>query len=187
MADKLTVSAIRALYDSIDEANLTLPLAEEVDFETKWYMIELLRRDLLGITVAEDAGDGDDLADQIAALKTLIETQLSYDQAGFYVGKPTGNLKLFSIETRRAFTLPANCLGSGASVGTVPHATAVFPIKKNGLLIGTFIFPAGVSTASFSSTATAFVAGDILEVHAPATADDDLTDVRFTFKINLEI
>ena len=187
MAERLTVSAIRALYEAIEEANKTLPNFDEVDFETKWYVMELLRRDILGIGSDEGAGDGKTIVELIDELKTLIETNLAYDQAGFYVGQPDADQKLFAIPATRAFTLPANCAGSYAKCAVAPYLAATFYIKKNGYQIGTFTFAAGVLTATFASDETAFAAGDVLEVWAPSTADADLEDPCWNFKINLEI
>ncbi|MFA5453141.1 MAG: hypothetical protein WC248_06175, partial [Candidatus Methanomethylophilaceae archaeon] len=87
MAERLTVSAIRALYEAIAEADKTLPNFNEADFETKWYVMELLRRDILGIDSDEGADDGKTIAEQIEELRVLIETNLAYDQAGSYVGQ----------------------------------------------------------------------------------------------------
>jgi len=187
MAERLTVSAIRALYEAIAEANKTLPNFDEVDFETKWYVMELLRRDILGIGSDKEAGDGKTIAEQIEELRTLIETNLAYDQAGFYVGQPTAGQKLFSIRATRAFTLPANCAGSVAGCAVAPYAAATFTIKKNGFQIGTFTIAAGVLTATFASDETQFAAGDVLTVWAPATTDADMEDPDWNFKINLEI
>ncbi len=187
MAERLTVSAIRALYEAIAEANKTLPNFDEVDFETKWYVMELLRRDILGIGSDEEAGDGKTISEQIEELRTLIAGSLSYDQAGFYVGQPSAGLKLFAIPVTRAFTLPANCAGSYAKCATAPYASATFFIKKNGFQIGTFTFPAGILSATFACDETEFIAGDVLEVWAPATADTDLADPCWNFKINMEI
>lgn len=184
MAEKWTVTDIQTDYNAIAEANLTLPLANEVDFETKWKAMELIRRELLGITTSEGVDDGQSITELVTTLTALIEANKVYDQAGFYVGEPAAGLKIFSIAVVRDFTLPANCTGSVGKVGTVPHATAMFIIKKNGAQIGTMTFGAAVATATFTSTATTFTAGDLFEVYAPSTKDDDLTDVSFTFKIS---
>lgn len=184
MADKWTVTDINTNYDAISEANLTLPLAEEIDFETKWKTLELIRRELLEITTSEGADDGQSISELVTTLTALIDACKVYDQAGFYMGQPAAGLKVFSIAVVRSFTLPANCTGSVGKVGTVPHVTSTFTIKKNGSSIGTMTFPANVASATFTSTATSFVSGDILEVYAPATQDDDLEDVSFTFKIS---
>ena len=187
MAERLTVSAIRTLYEAIAETDKTLPNFNEADFETKWYVMELLRRDILGIDSDEGAGDGKTIAEQLEELRTLIETNLAYDQAGSYVGQPAAGLKLFTVRATRSFTLPANCSGSRAGCAVAPYAAATFTITKNGYQIGTFTFAAGMLTATFSSDETKFAAGDVLNVWAPSTADADLEVPDWNFKINLEI
>jgi len=187
MAEKLTVSQIRELYEAIVEKNKTLPNFDEVDFETKWMVIELNRRLALGISTEQGAGEGKTIEEQIDELITKINATLAYDQAGYYVGKPDAGLKLFSVIAIRQFILPADCVGSQAKVSVAPHTSATFIIKRNGFQIGTFTFPAGVLTATFDSDETEFIPGDVLEVYAPAIQDTDLQDPCWNFKINLEI
>jgi hypothetical protein len=181
---KLTVSQIRALYEAIQADNRVLPNFDEIDFETKWFMIELLQRSILGIDTEQGADEGKSVEEQITDLKNLLKSTLIYDQSGFYIGQPEASRLLFPIRVVTPFLLPANCAGSIAFVGVAPFTTATFSIKKNGFQIGTFTFPAGVSSATFASVETTFVAGDELQVYAPAVKDDDLEDPRWTFKIN---
>jgi hypothetical protein len=187
MAEKLTVSQIRELYEAIVEENKTLPNFDEVDFETKWMVIELNRRLALGISTEQGAGEGKTIEEQIDELITKINATLAYDQAGFFVGKPENEQKLFSIPVARKFVLPENCLGSQAKVAIAPHASATFSIKKNGFQIGTFTFGAGVTNATFVCDETIFEVGDVLEIYSPTIKDSDLSDPCWNFKINLEI
>jgi len=187
MAEKLTVSQIRELYEAIVEENKTLPNFDEVDFETKWMVIELNRRLALGISTEQGAGEGKTIKEQIDELITKINATLAYDQAGYYVGKPDAGLKLFSVIAIRQFILPADCVGSQAKVAIAPHASATFSIKKNGFQIGTFTFGAGVTNATFVCDETIFEVGDVLEIYSPTIKDSDLSDPCWNFKINLEI
>jgi len=187
MAEKLTVSQIRELYEAIVEENKTLPNFDEVDFETKWMVIELNRRLALGISTEQGAGEGKTIEEQIDELITKINATLAYDQAGYYVGKPDAGLKLFSVIAIRQFILPADCVGSQAKVAIAPHASATFSIKKNGFQIGTFTFGAGVTNATFVCDETIFEVGDVLEIYSPTIKDSDLSDPCWNFKINLEI
>lgn len=135
-------------------------------------------------------GTAPDNPQTIQELRTEILAMFSaipYDQAGFYVGKPAAGQKLFTVRVTRAFTLPANCAGSRAGCAIAPYAATTFKITRNGYQIGTFTFSAGMLTATFTSDETEFVVGDVLNVWAPDTADVDLEDPDWNFKINLEI
>lgn len=81
-----------------------------------------------------------------------------------------------------AYTLPVGLSGSFAKSTIAATASTVFVIKKNGSQIGTATFAVGAQSATFSfTTATSFVAGDVLEIDGPATPDSTLANIGFTF------
>ena len=60
-------------------------------------------------------------------------------------------------------------------------AAAPFTIAKNGSAIGTMVFAAGATSASFTmGAATLFAAGDVLTIAAPAPADATLANLAWT-------
>jgi hypothetical protein len=66
-------------------------------------------------------------------------------------------------------------------VATAAMGTAIFRIKKNGADIGTMVFAASATAATFSmSSATVFNAGDLLTIVAPATPDATLANLAWT-------
>lgn len=81
-----------------------------------------------------------------------------------------------------AYTLPVGLSGSFAKSTIAATASTVFVIKKNGTQIGTATFAVGAQSATFSfTTATSFLAGDVLEIDGPATPDTTLANIGFTF------
>lgn len=72
--------------------------------------------------------------------------------------------------------------GAESYVGTNPTATATLTVRKNGTTAGTIsISSAGVVTfATTASEPLSFVAGDVLQIDAQATADATLANCAFT-------
>jgi hypothetical protein len=78
-------------------------------------------------------------------------------------------------------TFPAGLGGSYGTAGTAATSTATFSIAKNGTAIGTMVFAAGATAASFTmAAATTFMAGDVLTITAPATPDPILANLAWT-------
>ncbi len=139
-------------------------------------------RSILG--VGEEGVKGGITVEELRTeILTIIDSLRVYDQAGFFVGKPENEQKLFSIPVARKFVLPENCLGSQAKVAIAPHASATFSIKKNGFQIGTFTFGAGVTNATFVCDETIFEVGDVLEIYSPTIKDSDLSDPCWNFRV----
>jgi hypothetical protein len=63
-----------------------------------------------------------------------------------------------------AMSLPTNCAGSLLISEVAAFAQVTFTLYKNGVAFGTAIFSTGASTATFSTTATNFVPGDVLKI-----------------------
>ena len=97
----------------------------------------------------------------------------AWDIAGFTLTLPTNAAVLQRFLVARAFSLPINLTGSrGRHEVTPTGATVNYPIKKNGASIGTIDYTNASNVATFTFAAgVSFVAGDVLTIEAPATAD----------------
>lgn len=106
----------------------------------------------------------------------------SKEVAGFFTSTPITNEVITLVQTARAFTIPANGVGTKVSVGTNPHAVFVLSITKNGTQCMTIsISTAGVVTLATTSGASVdFAIGDLLSVVAPATVDTTVANVAYT-------
>lgn len=110
----------------------------------------------------------------------------SYDPAGGVVAKPGGSAVVMRHQVVRSFNLPAAFAGSLAVANTAATASTVFAVWNNhagtNTQIGTITWGVAGTAGTFAAaTATSLVAGDILTVVAPATADATLADIAFTF------
>lgn len=103
-----------------------------------------------------------------------------FDFATFVSGSPTANQFVFSFVAVRAFTTVASFTGSRAAASVAATASTTFGINKNGVQFGTIVFAAAATTATFTGTSTAFAAGDVLTIIAPATPDVTLANVAIT-------
>ena len=101
---------------------------------------------------------------------------------GSFSGKPTANLVLQSYVFTASATLPAGLAGSRGTAATAATATTTFIIRKNSTNVGTMVFAPAATTATFTmSSATAFSAGDVLTLVAPAAPDATLANLAWTF------
>lgn len=101
-----------------------------------------------------------------------------FDVGVTYNGLPGASAVLLRLPLARAVTFPTGLAGSRGVAGTAPITTATFDIRRNGAPFGTMTFAAGSTAATFAATsATAFAAGDILSMTAPATPDGALSDI----------
>lgn len=162
-----------------------LPEPQTIDFEELIYLIDKLFQDIYGYT----DGNPPDNIETIQELRTEILNKLEelkvYDQAGYVIGKPEENKRVFFIVTTRNYKIPANFEGSQAKCGTAPKTSKIFTIKKNGDEIGTLSFEAGTNTGYFTASISgdiSFTAGDVLEIWSPEIQDDDLADVGWNIK-----
>jgi hypothetical protein len=100
----------------------------------------------------------------------------------FLNGKPTGSLVLQRYVFATTVAFPAGLAGSQGTAGTAATAMAVFEVQKNGAAVGTMMFTAAATTATFAmASATTFDAGDVLTLVAPATPDATLANLAWTF------
>jgi hypothetical protein len=90
-----------------------------------------------------------------------------YDVSGEVAGTPIASSKCLNFKSSRAWTLASS--GSVAACLTAPTGNTDFDVQKNGVSIGTIAFTnAGTSGTVTITVATAFAAGDLLTVVAPA-------------------
>jgi hypothetical protein len=109
-----------------------------------------------------------------------------YDH-GFRVdGMPGAAQVLYEFTAVRDFRLPAGLLGSAGKIaGVTATGTATFPVKKNGVLVGTIIYSPTASRPTFTLVSTTdFLASmaDILSIEAPSPQDATLADVQVSLK-----
>ena len=100
----------------------------------------------------------------------------------FVNGKPSASLVLQRYVFATTVVFPAGLAGSQGTAGTAATAMAVFEVQKNGVAVGSMMFAAAATTATFAMTsATTFDAGDVLTLVAPATPDANLANLAWTF------
>lgn len=115
-----------------------------------------------------------------AAGNALQEKDIAYDVGSNTAGVPAINSVVMRFLAVRNFRLPVDLTNSQGRNATAPSAQTDFDIQKNGSSIGTMSFASSATTATFTfSSATDFVAGDRLEVVAPANLNG-LADLAIT-------
>jgi hypothetical protein len=101
--------------------------------------------------------------------------------SGSYSGAPAANQQIFRYVFAGSVIFPAGLSGSAGNAGTAPTASATFKIAQNGTQVGTMVFAAGATAATFTmAAATTFHAGDVLTIVAPAPADATLANLAWS-------
>jgi hypothetical protein len=101
--------------------------------------------------------------------------------AGSFAGSPGAGQTIERYIFGGPVTFPQGLAGSYGSAGAPATSSATFTIAKNGAAVGTMIFPAGATAASFAmASATPFSGGDVLTIAAPATPDPTLANLAWT-------
>ena len=104
-----------------------------------------------------------------------------YDIAFSVFGVPANAATLARFVAVRAFTIPANLSGTYAKSATASTGSTALTIAKNGTTVATITFASAGTTGTFSTQAViSFVAGDILTVTGPATADTTWGNAEIT-------
>jgi hypothetical protein len=109
--------------------------------------------------------------------KASVSTTVS----GSFTGSTTANLVVQRYVFAGTVIFPAGLSGSQGTAGVAATATTTYNIRKNGANVGTMVFAAGATAATFAmASATTFMAGDILTVVAPALPDATLANLAWT-------
>ena len=102
--------------------------------------------------------------------------------SGSQTGSATANLVVQRYVFADTVTFQAGLIGSQGKAGVPAAATATYQISKNGATVGTMVFAAGATTATFTmGSATTYLAGDVLTVVAPTSSDATLANLAWTF------
>ena len=120
--------------------------------------------------------------EQLAGLQT---GEYPLDIQLFSKGVGIGADIIYYMPLTRTTIFPIDLANSYAEAAIAANASTVYSVKKNGTEFATVTFAASATSATFiASTATSFSPGDILEIHTPATADTNLADIGFNFKVS---
>lgn len=114
-----------------------------------------------------------------------VAPSVLYDISGSTFQVPANGDVIQRFIAVRDFRMPTNLTGSQASSTVAPTGTPAYPIKKNGVQVGTIDYSTVAGTFTFSADVD-FTSGDVLTVEAPATADATHDGMVWTFK-NLTI
>jgi hypothetical protein len=133
--------------------------------------------------IVEDLGGG---AVRITALGSGADSEADIGLF-FPGGPPLTNQLLAKYIPARAMTLPGNLVGSVGHVGTNPTASFVMVVSVGGSSVGTItVSTAGVFTfATTAGAPVAVLAGDEIEIEAPAGTDATVADIALTLVADL--
>lgn len=110
--------------------------------------------------------------------KASVSTTVS----GSLTGVPTANEVMQRYVFAGTVAFPAGLVGSQGIAGIAATASTTYNIQKNGANVGSMMFAASATSATFAMPATTtFMAGDILTVVAPLTPDPTLANLAWTF------
>jgi hypothetical protein len=102
----------------------------------------------------------------------------SYDLGLTWSGTLPASQVLLRYPFPRAVDFPAGLTGSQGRAAVAATALTTLDLRKNGTSVGSVQWAAAGTTATFvMASATSFAVGDVLTVHAPASADATLADL----------
>ena len=105
--------------------------------------------------------------------------------SGFFAGLLNSSETLLQFIAYKNITLPASGVASRAYAGVAPTVTQVLNVVINGTTVGTVTFTAGSQTGAYSvTTDNPLLAGQTLQVIAPAAPDTTLADVSISIVFN---
>lgn len=136
-----------------------------------------------GITIFDPAGTmftGTNVQDALEEVSTRTSLG-SYDIILYAQGLMDNNESLFRMYASRDFSLPISLTGSQCHCRVAPNAPTALALKKNGADIGSVNFTTTTGTFTFTAEVS-FTEGDLLSLHAPASADTAIQDVSITLK-----
>jgi hypothetical protein len=101
---------------------------------------------------------------------------------GCYAAGVMTNAEIFGkFVAPRSFRVPSGAAGSYGKATTAATGSTTVTAKKNGSAVGTFVWAAAGTTATITwSSDTDFIAGDVLTLEGPATADATLAGTAIT-------
>jgi hypothetical protein len=100
--------------------------------------------------------------------------------SGSWAGSPGASQVIERYIFATPVSFPAGLGGSYGTAGIAATASASFAIQKNGSTVGTMVFAAGATSASFTmGSATSFAGGDVLTILAPASPDATLANLAW--------
>ena len=109
--------------------------------------------------------------------KAAVSTTVS----GSFAGTSTPSLVVQRYVFAGTVTFPVGLAGSQGTAGVAAISSTSYAIKKNAANIGTMVFAAAATTATFAmAAATTFMSGDVLTVVAPLTPDPTLANLAWT-------
>ena len=109
--------------------------------------------------------------------KAAVSTTVS----GSYSGTTPANLVVQRYVFAGKVMFPVGLAGSQGTAGVAATAATTYSIQKNAAYVGTMVFAASATTATFTmASATTFMAGDVLTVVAPASPDPTLANLAWT-------
>ncbi|MBV8090356.1 MAG: phage tail protein [Alphaproteobacteria bacterium] len=110
--------------------------------------------------------------------KASVSTTVS----GSFTGTATANEVVQRYVFAGTAKFPVGLAGSQGTPGVAATASTTYAIQKNGADVGSMIFAAAATTATFTMpSATTFMTGDVLTVVAPSTPDATLANLAWTF------
>lgn len=99
----------------------------------------------------------------------------------FYPGAPGNAALMMQYVVVEPITFPVALVDSQAKARLAATATTTITVKKNGVSVGTVVWAAAATAATFTmASATSFAKGDLLEFWNQATADATLGDISIT-------
>jgi hypothetical protein len=102
-----------------------------------------------------------------------------YDMGISIPGTPTASQVICTYPMPRSVTFPAGMGSSRAAAGTAATGSTVFSLKKDDVEFATCTFAASATTGTFSGDLSAFAAGEVFTLVAPASPDATLADIGF--------
>jgi hypothetical protein len=124
------------------------------------------------------AGKGVVVNGAATGLEFTTATTGSYDLGLTWAGTLPASQVLMRYPFPRGVDFPMGLTGSRGVSAVAATVLTTLDLRKNGTSVGSVQWAAAGTTATFiMASATSFAAGDILTVHAPASADATLADL----------
>ena len=117
------------------------------------------------------------------AFRALVAADIPaqpFDLMAFYPGVPTSSVIVTRVPVARVITFPSSLTGSYAKARVAATAQTDFDVQKNGVSAATIRFAVAGTVATFiAASPIVTAAGDLISIHAPASADATIADIGF--------